>query len=341
VNILKADPVDKKSAMNLYLPLRKKTEVLNKKKKVIVIAGPTAVGKTEMSLEIAEILGGEIISTDSMQVYKGMDIGTAKASEKEQKKIKHHLIDTKDISQWYNVTDYYRDAHIACRKILFKGLVPILVGGSGFYIHSFLYGYPLGPPSDPEIRKKIEKQILDLGVKVFYERLQLLDPKYAKTISHNDRHKIIRAFEIMLISKKKVSDIPKPKINKEFLYNYRLWFLYMPKEILYKQIDKRCDEMIAKGFIDEVKKLKQKGLEENFSAKGAIGYRQCLEYLNTGQTKQDLKNFIDEFKKATKKYVKRQFTWFKKEPHFRWINICELGKEKVKEFILQDYEQSM
>ena len=341
MNILKADLVSKKSVLDLYLPLKRKSDLARKKKKVIVLAGPTAVGKTEISISIAQILDGEIISADSMQVYKGMDIGTAKADKEQLKKIKHHLIDIKEVSDIYNVADYYSDAHAACRKILFKGMVPIIVGGSGFYIHSFLYGSPLGPPSDPEVRGKIEKKLSELGIDVFYERLQILDPQYAKTISHKDKHKIIRAFEIMTISKKKVSDIPKPRMDENFLYNYRLWFIYMPKDILYKRIDERCDQMIKLGFIDEVKKLKLSGLENNSSAAGAIGYRQCLDYLSTNQTKSDFENFITQFKKATKKYVKRQLTWFKKEPHFRWINIEELGKERVKEFILQDYEQSM
>ncbi|HEU64861.1 MAG: tRNA dimethylallyltransferase [Candidatus Anoxychlamydiales bacterium] len=325
----------------LYLPLRKKNQNEISKKKVIVIAGPTAVGKTALSISIAEILGGEIISADSMQVYKGMDIGTAKANKDEQKNVIHHLLDIKDIHESFNVSEFYRAAHRACRQILFKGKVPIVVGGSGFYIHAFLYGPPLGPPSNQEIRKKIEEQLEKLGAEELYERVQMLDPEYAKTITHRDKHKIVRALEIMSITKKKVSDIPKPDVNQKPLYNYRLWFLYYPKEDIYKLVDKRCDQMIENGFIDEVEKLAEKGLESNYSASQAIGYRQCLKYLNSNKTLDDRITFIDEFKKASKKYVKRQFTWFKKESNFRSLNLKEISIEKAKEYILQDYEQSM
>ena len=325
----------------LYLPLRKKNQNEIAKKKVIVLAGPTAVGKTALSIAIAQILGGEIISADSMQVYKGMDIGTAKANKDEQKNIYHHLLDIKDINQSFNVSEFYRTAHRACRQILFKGKVPIVVGGSGFYIHAFLYGPPLGPPSNQEVRKKLEEQLEKLGAEELYERVQMLDPEYAKTITHRDKHKIIRALEIMSITKKKVSDIPKPDVNQKPLYNYRLWFLHYPKEDIYKLVDKRCDQMIENGFIEEVEKLKSQGLENNYSAAQAIGYRQCLKYLNSEKTLDDRITFIDEFKKASKKYVKRQFTWFKKESNFRSLNLKEIGIEKAKEYILQDYEQSM
>ncbi|NGX33790.1 MAG: tRNA dimethylallyltransferase [Candidatus Anoxychlamydiales bacterium] len=325
----------------LYLPLRKKNQNEIAKKKVIVIAGPTAVGKTDLAISIAGILGGEIISSDSMQVYKDMDIGTAKASLEQQKKVVHHLLDIKEITESFNVSEFYRVAHRACRQILFKGKVPIVVGGSGFYLHAFLYGPPLGPPSNLEIRKKIEEQLEEMGADVLYERLQMLDPEYAKTITYRDKHKIVRALEIMSITKKKVSEIPKPDVNQKPLYNYRLWFLYLPKEDIYDFIDKRCDQMIENGFIEEVKKLKSKGLEDNYSASQAIGYRQCLKFLNSNQNLDDRITFIEEFKKASKKYVKRQFTWFKKEKNFRPLNLKEIGIEKAKEYILQDYEQSM
>ncbi len=325
----------------LYLPLRKKNQNEISKKKVIVIAGPTGVGKTDISISIAEILGGEIISADSMQVYRGMDIGTAKASIEQQKKVVHHLLNIKDIDESFNVSEFYRAAHRACRQILFKGKVPIVVGGTGFYIHAFLYGPPLGPPSNVEIRKKLQQQLEKLGAEALYERVQMLDPEYAKTITFRDKHKIVRALEIMSITKKKVSEIPKPDVNQKPLYNYRLWFLYFPKEDIYKIIDKRCDQMIENGFIEEVKRLKEKGLENNYSASQAIGYRQCLKYLNSKQTFDDRITFIKEFKKASKKYVKKQFTWFKKEINFRYLNLKQVGIEKAKEYILQDYEQSI
>jgi len=322
----------------LYRPLKKKND---KKKKVIIIAGPTGVGKTSLSISIAKILNAEIISADSMQVYRGMDIGSAKATKDEQQQIKHHLIDIKDVAEDFNVFEYYRKAHRSCREILIKDKVPIVVGGSGFYIHAFIYGPPLGPPKDPIIRKQLEQQLKEMGPEVLYERLQMLDYEYAKTITSKDKHKIIRALEIILITKNKVSAIPKPKIDQNPVYNYRLWFLYLPKDILYQKVNERCDEMIKKGFIEEVRKLKEMGLEKNYSAAQSIGYRQCLKYLNSKQTLENRNEFINEFKKASRKYVKRQFTWFKKEINFRYLNLHEIGFEKAKEYILQDYEQSI
>ena len=332
---------DKNIINEYYLPFRKKLNLDQKRKKVIVIAGPTGVGKTNIGIDIGEIIGGEIISADSMQIYKNMDIGTAKATKEQQRRVFHHLIDLKDINEGFNVSEYYRIAHFACRQILLKGRVPIVVGGSGFYIHSFLYGPPMGPPSDPDIRKKLEHQLELIGTEEMYERLEILDPEYAKTITARDKHKIVRALEIITITRKKVSEFPVPDTLQTPVYNYRLWFVYQPKEILYEKINDRCDEMLQKGFIEEVKKLEKEGLRKNYSASQAIGYRQCLQYLDSSQSIEDKIRFIEEFKKVSRKYVKRQFTWFKKKPNFRWLNLHEIGIEKAKEFILQDYEQSL
>ena len=322
-----------------HLPLSVKYDSCGRKKRVIVIAGPTAVGKTNLSIDIAKILDGEIISSDSMQVYKEMDIGSAKPTIDQRNEVSHHLVDIRDISQTFNVAEFYYEAHRACREIILKGKVPIVVGGSGFYLHTFLYGPPLGPPSDGEIRKRLEMQLKTIGSSALYERLQMLDPEYAQTITEHDKHKIVRALEIIAITQKKVSEIPKPKKLQDDDYNFRCWFLYMPKEILYQKVDRRCDEMIVNGFIEEVERLEEKGFRGNFSASQAIGYRQCLEYLLTNQTEEDMLEFIRVFKKASRHYVKRQFTWFKKEPFFRWLDIYDLGIERVKEFICQDYEQ--
>lgn len=324
----------------LYLTLRQKKGQGQKKRRVIVIAGPTAVGKTKAALSIGQILGGEIVSADSMQIYKGMDIGTAKATPEEQKKVFHHLIDVCDISQNYNVVSYYNEAYRAIKEILLKNRVPIVCGGSGFYLHALLYGPPQGPPSEPRIRQKFEDLVEKVGVESLYERLQMLDPDYAKTISEKDKHKVVRALEIMTLTGQMVSKFPKPDQIQEGEYDFRLWFLYMPKEILYSRVEMRCDEMIEQGFIEEVKKLEEHGLRKNYTASQAIGYRQCLEFLQTDQSAKAKEHFIQEFKKASRHYVKRQFTWFKKEPHFRWLDLHALGLEKAIEYIMQDYEQS-
>lgn len=330
-----------KEALLSYRPVpqKKKLPIEPRKKRILVIAGPTAAGKTALSLSLAAALGGEIISADSMQVYRGMDIGTAKAPPEERIAITHHLIDICDIGSVFNVAEFYKHVQQAFREITARENVPIVVGGSGFYIHALLYGSPQGPPSDPKLRAALEKQMHNLGAEILYERLQLFDPDYAATISEFDRHKIIRALEIMALSEKRVSDFPKPDKLQEQEYDFRCWFLYYPREKLYARIEKRCEEMVQKGLLEEVKNLEKLGLRGNLSASQAIGYRQALEYLSSSQSPEDYQQFMGTFKKASRQYSKRQFTWFRKEPLFRWLNLDEHPLERLKEFILQDFEQ--
>ncbi|OGN63913.1 MAG: tRNA (adenosine(37)-N6)-dimethylallyltransferase MiaA [Chlamydiae bacterium RIFCSPHIGHO2_12_FULL_49_9] len=321
------------------IPLKQKVFPKGKKKRVIVIAGPTGAGKTQLSLSLAQAIGGEVLSADSMQVYRGMDVGTAKVSAEERALIAHHLIDICDLPELFNVAEFYHSAAGAFREIFARENVPIVAGGSGFYIPSLLYGPPLGPPSVPEIREQLDRQMRDLGPEVLYERLQLLDPDYAETISEYDKHKIVRALEIMTLSERRVSDFPKAKEVLDPQYDFRCWFIYYPKERLYSRIELRCDEMIRKGLIDEVRELNTKGLRENPSASQAIGYKQALRFLDSSQTKEDMEKFVSDFKKASRHYAKRQFTWFRKEPLFRWLNVEEHNPERLKELILQDFEQ--
>lgn len=322
------------------LPLKKKTPFGMKKKKVIVIAGPTAVGKTHLSLRIAAASGGEVISADSMQVYRGMDIGTAKVSFEERSRVRHHLIDSREIQEEYNVVQFYHEAHQALEEIFARGHTPIVVGGTGFYIHSLLYGPPGGPPSAPGIREGLEGEMEKRGAEPLYDRLKQLDPDYAVTITQRDKHKIIRALEIMALTHQKVSTFSRAVPSEIEDYDFRCWFLYFPKEILYPKIEGRCDQMIASGLVDEVRRLQQEGLKENRTAAQAIGYRQCMEFLDSSQTEEDWNRFIISFKQASRRYAKRQFTWFRKEPLFRWLNLGETSEEVALEMILQDYELS-
>ncbi len=320
-------------------PQKQKVAPKGKRKRVLVIAGPTAAGKTQLSLSLAAALGGEIVSADSMQVYRGMDIGTAKALPEERTAIAHHLIDICGIETVFNVAEFYKHVQDSFSEITHRENVPIVVGGSGFYIHAILYGPPSGPPSNPEVRQQLYRQMHDLGTEVLYERLQMFDPDYAATISEFDRHKIIRGLEIMALSEKRVSDFAKPDKLQEQEYDFRCWFLYYPRERLYTRIEQRCDEMIRRGLIDEVKELEKRGLRLNPTASQAIGYRQALEFLASSQTVSDYETFVANFKKASRHYSKRQFTWFRKEPQFRWLNLEEHAPERLKELILQDFEQ--
>ncbi len=330
----------KESHSSILSPQKQRIPTWTQKKRVIVLAGPTASGKTELSLRLAQAIGGEIISADSMQVYRGLDIGTAKASSEERTLIAHHMIDICDVDEGFNVAQYHTEAMTSIQEILARDNVPIIVGGSGFYLHTLLYGPPTGPPSIPEVREQIEKQLAELGAEVLYERLQMLDPVYAATISERDQHKIVRALEIMALSDKLVSDFAKPASQQaEDTLDFRCWFIYYPRDKLYSRIEMRCEEMIQQGFLDEVLEMEKKGLRSNSSASQAIGYRQALQFLEGPQTKEDLDLFTAQFKKASRQYAKRQFTWFRKEPLFRWLNVEEFESERLKELILQDYEQ--
>lgn len=325
----------------LALPQRQKVLAPGKKKRVIVIAGPTASGKTHLSLKLAESLGGEIISADSCQVYRGMDIGTAKATPAERALIAHHLLDIRSIDEPFNVANFYDCCQAAMGDITLRENVPIVVGGSGFYVHTLLYGPPEGPPSMPDVRDLLDRQMREMGPEVLYERLQLLDPDYAATISEKDRHKIIRALEIIAVSERKVSDFVRPTKLRDQHYDFRCWFIYYSRESLYRRIEERCDRMIESGLLDEARDLDQRGIRLNTAAAQAIGYRQALEYLDSPQTPLDKERFVANFKKASRHFAKRQFTWFRKEPLFRWLNVEEHAPERLQEIILQDFEQGI
>ncbi len=326
----------------VYEPLTQKQKLppFILKKRAILIAGPTASGKSSLAIKISKILGGEVISADSMQAYRGMDIGTAKVFEEEKEGIPHHLIDIRNLNEKFNVFDYYQLAIEKIKDIQQRGKVPVVVGGTGFYHHALIYGPPQGPPSAPEIRASLEERADKLGVETLYGHLKEKDPGYAEQISPRDRQKIIRGLEIIEITGKKVSDFPTfstPENPQEL--DFRCWFLYYPREILYSRIEMRCDEMIAKGFCQEVEALENIGFRENPTASRAIGYRQYLDYLNTPQSEKDWEQFVWEFKQASRRYAKRQFTWFRKEPLFRWVDLEIYPSEEVIDFIIEDYEK--
>ena len=308
-----------------------------KKKKVIIISGPTCSGKSSLSMEIATLLGGEIISADSVQVYRGLDIGSAKASKEDREKIPHHMIDVRDLTEPFSVVDYYHETKLQLDSICARDRVPIIVGGTGFYIHSLLYGPPKGPPSQPEIREQIEKDLERFSPDALYDRLQKFDPEYAKTITLHDKTKIIRALEIIAITGDKVSSLSYSTNSISPEYDFRCWFVHHPREILYKLIEERCDKMLNQGLIEEVITLLEKGLKDNRPCSTAIGYRQVIQYLESQKTDDDYQTLLKDFKTASRRYAKRQFTWFRKEPIFKWLDLDIHDKEIAADIISQDY----
>lgn len=296
------------------------TEEERRRRKIVVLSGPTGCGKTALSLLLAEAVNGEIISADSMQIYRGMDIGTAKPTSEERQRVPHHLIDVREVTESFSVVDYYYEAQQAIEKIEKQGKIPIIVGGSGFYLHALLYGPPAGPPSVKDLRSQLESELLQEGADEMYRRLAAKDPDYAMTITPNDRHKIVRALEIIALTGYRVSSLSWKERHPTLQGEYRCWFIHRPRPILYRRVEERCDEMVSKGLIEEVERLEQIGLRQNSAAAQAIGYRQGLAFLEGSRSPEEYERFINSFKQASRHYVKRQFTWFRREPLFAWLD---------------------
>ena len=273
-----------------------------------------------------------------MQVYRGMDIGTAKATPEERARVPHHLIDIRDITDPFNVKDFYEEAMTCCRDILNRGRTPIIVGGTGFYIHALLYGPPSGPGGDLQVRAMLQEEENRFGIELLFEKLLQYDPEYAATISKNDRHKILRALEIIGISGKKVSSFEWKSRKLLSFFDWRAWFIYWPREILYKRLEKRCDDMMKYGLLEEVVRLDRAGIRSNRTASQAIGYRQTLDFLDTARTSKDYETYVLNLKTASRHLAKRQFTWFRKEEAFRWLNLAEHPPEEAIDIILKDFE---
>lgn len=301
-------------------------EEFTPKQKVIILAGPTGCGKSDFAMQLAKTAKAEILSADSMQVYRGMDIGTAKPTLHDRAEVPHHLIDIRDVSEPMNVVEFCHVATDCLKKFQGQEAIPVVVGGSGFYLHSLLYGPPSGPTPCPGMRKELEERLETLGADALYAHLEQLDPEYAHTITRHDRHKIVRALEIIQSTGKKVSAFDWKKRTPLLPYDFRCWFLHRPRHRLYHRIDKRCEKMLQEGFLDEVERLKKEGLLLNTSAAQAIGYRQALDFLNSTQTRSQYAQFLEQFKRASRHYVKRQLTWFRKES-YQWLDIEELDIE--------------
>ncbi len=336
-----SDDLELGAVLNPFaLQMQFKLPTFPPKKKVLVISGPTGVGKSKLAVDLALLIDGEIISADSMQIYRGMDIGTAKIPEKERQGIRHHLIDSKDLDEDSNVVDYCQEAKQAIKEVFSRDRIPIVVGGTGFYLHALIYGPPGGPAKDSALRQSLHAELEALGSPALYARLEQLDPEYAAKITARDRHKIIRALEIIHLTHQKVSYFS-PAVPDKESYDFHAWFLYKPKETLYPLLEKRCEQMLEEGFVQEVEKLQSAGLENNSSARQAIGYRQALEYLKSDRSESSYEKFKMLFKQATRRYAKRQMTWFRKEPLFRWVDIEKAGERNLIEWILQDFEKGL
>ena len=291
------------------------------KPKVIVICGPTASGKTTLSIQLAQKINGEIISSDSMQIYKDMNIGTAKPDQQEMQGIKHYLLDFVEPNQRYSVADYKKDAENAIEDILQKGKVPIIVGGTGLYVDSLIYGieYP-NIEFDENYRKELERRVEKEGLEKLYEKAKKIDPQAMKKISRNDQKRILRVLEIYNATGKTKTEQEIESRKNEVKYDYRVFAINMDREKLYDRINKRVDIMIQKGLIEEVENLLKKYNEFPTAMKG-LGYKEVVEYIQGKVLKEDM---IENIKRESRRYAKRQITWFKKNKQTIWIGPNDL-----------------
>lgn len=287
------------------------------KDKVIVICGPTASGKTSLSIALAKKINGEIVSSDSMQIYKDMDIGTAKPSEEEMQGIKHYLIGIIEPDKRYSVADYKEDAKKAIKEILQKGKVPIIVGGTGLYIDSLIYEieYP-NIEFDSKYRAELEKQAEEQGLEKIYQKAKKIDPEAVKKISCNDKKRILRILEIYHATGKTKTEQEKESRKKEVEYDYQVYALKWDREKLYERINARVDIMLENGLVEEVKNIMKK-YDEFPTAMQGLGYKEVVEYLNGDLTKQEME---EKIKRETRRYAKRQMTWFRKNKQTIWLN---------------------
>jgi tRNA dimethylallyltransferase len=293
----------------------------SEQKPILILAGPTAVGKTEASLLLARECGAEIVSADSMQIYRGMDIGTAKPSPEQRALIYHHMIDIVDPAQPYSVGDYLRDARNAIDGILKSGGTPIVVGGTGLYIRALMRGLLHGPPADMELRERLLRKESDNGEGALYADLVRLDAEAAIKIHPNDLRRTIRALEVYYIRDRKLSDLQKAHAFHEKTHVFRLLFLVRGRSELYSRIEQRVDQMIALGLEDEVKKLILKGYGRDLISMQAIGYSHFIDYFNN---RASFEETVALLKRDTKRFAKRQFTWFRREPDAQWVDITGL-----------------
>ena len=309
-----------------------------KKKKIIIIVGPTAVGKTSLSILLAKVVNGEIISGDSMQIYRNLTIGTAKVSKEEQQEIPHYLIDEVDVTTSYAVSDFQKRARFLIEEISARGKVPIIVGGTGLYIESLLYDVTLGGSgeNDPAFREAQEALAIEKGNRYLWEQLLKADPVAAENIHFNNRRRIIRALEVYHVTGQPFSSYQSERKEKELLYDAKIIGLTTERKELYKRINLRVEHMLEEGLIQEAEWLYQQKLPDAQASRG-IGYKELIPYFEKKATLQEAQEAIQQ---NSRRYAKRQLTWFKNRlDNVEWFDLLaypeeeEQIKNEVKRFL--------
>lgn len=298
-----------------------------KKRPLIILTGPTAVGKTALSIGLAKALNGEIISADSMQVYRHMDIGTAKIKPEEMQGIKHYLIDEYEPSEEFNVAVFQARCKECMEEIYEKGKVPILVGGTGFYIQSVLYSIDFEETNtDYEYRERLAAFVRVHGNEALHAELAKVDDKSAKAIHPNNVKRVIRALEYYKQTGKKISEHNEEQQKKDAIYDFRYYVLSLPREILYDRINKRVDAMREEGLVSEVQRLLAMGCTKDMVSMQGLGYKEIIAALEGNDT---MEHAFERIKQETRHFAKRQFTWFRRERDVTWLYKEEFDSEEA------------
>ena len=285
--------------------------------KLLCLLGPTAVGKTEIAIELAQRLDAEIISVDSRQIYRQMDIGTAKPTLEERQAARHHLIDCIDISQPFSVADYQSLVDTAIADIQNRGKQVLLVGGAGLYFRAIVDGLFEGPGADPILREQLEREAAQHGVEVLHERLRACDPASADRIHPNNIVRVIRALEVYELTGTPMSELQQQWHPEKQRYPFIAFCLTMPRALLYRRIEQRVDMMLANGLIAEVETLLAAGYARDTVALQSFGYRELIAYLDGNCTYMEA---VSQLKQNTRRFAKRQLTWFRKDTRLEWID---------------------
>lgn len=306
---------------------------MNDQKPLIILTGPTSVGKTALSIALAKAVNGEIISADSMQVYKQMDIGTAKITPGEMSGVPHYMIDELEPDEEFNVVRFQQLSKQYMELIYAKNKVPILVGGTGFYIQAVLYDIDFTEnDSDTTYREELEQLLEKRGSEYLYEMLKTTDPESALAIHPNNSKRVIRALEFARLTGDKISEHNKEQRNKQSPYHYCYFVLNRDRARLYNTINSRVDQMMADGLLEEVKKLAAKGYTRDLVSMQGLGYKELLAYLDKEYT---LEEAVEVLKRDTRHFAKRQITWFKREKDVIWVDKEQFAsQEDILQYLL-------
>lgn len=309
------------------------------KKPLVILTGPTAVGKTKASIGLAKAIGGEIISADSMQVYKQMDIGSAKIKPSEMEGVPHYLVDILEPDEEFHVVLFQQMAKQAIQKIYEKGKIPILVGGTGFYIQAVLYDIDFSEnEKDTSYREELEKLAQTKGAEYLHDLLREVDEKSAQDIHANNVKRVIRALEYFHQTGEKISEHNEEQRKKVSPYNFSYFVLNDERAHLYERINLRVDQMINEGLVSEVQSLKEKGYTRDMVSMQGLGYKEMLDYLDN---KCSLEEAVEIIKRDTRHFAKRQITWFKRESDVTWIDKkeYEYNEERILKAMLQELKE--